>query len=286
MALLTALAVVWAAPEAALAGPYDHGLLWKVSSPGGVPSHLFGTIHSDAPEVLELPAAVERAFKGADSFTMEMVPSGEAMFEVMREMANLDGPPLERVVGPALYEQVVAAARARDIPAQALSLMKPWAVVVMLSRPQGQGADVLDLVLYRRAQQAGKPVHGLETAGEQIAVFNDLPLERQIDLLRATVEEHDTIPAMLEQTQDAYLERDLAQMLVMHREELDDMDPRLARLFNRRLLDERNARMVERMLPRLREGNAFIAVGALHLPGQAGVLRRLEQRGFRLEAVY
>jgi len=33
-----------------------------------------------------------------------------------------------------------------------------------------------------------------------------------------------------------------------------------------RLLVQRNANMVERMRVRLKEGNAFVAVGALHLP--------------------
>ncbi len=40
--------------------------------------------------------------------------------------------------------------------------------------------------------------------------------------------------------------------------------------------------MVERILPRLAEGNALIAVGALHLPDEAGVLRLLEQRGYTI----
>ena len=53
-----------------------------------------------------------------------------------------------------------------------------------------------------------------------------------------------------------------------------------------RLLDERNARMVERMAPRLTEGDAFIAVGALHLPGERGILNLLAERGYRIFRVY
>ena len=44
--------------------------------------------------------------------------------------------------------------------------------------------------------------------------------------------------------------------------------------------------MVDRMAPRLAEGNAFIAVGALHLPGEKGVLNLLQQGGYRVSAVY
>lgn len=36
----------------------------------------------------------------------------------------------------------------------------------------------------------------------------------------------------------------------------------------------------------LKQGNAFIAIGALHLPGEVGVLKLLAQNGYRVSAVY
>ena len=48
----------------------------------------------------------------------------------------------------------------------------------------------------------------------------------------------------------------------------------------------RNERMVARMAERLRDGNAFIAVGALHLPGERGILHLLEQQGFAVRRLY
>jgi len=40
------------------------------------------------------------------------------------------------------------------------------------------------------------------------------------------------------------------------------------------------------MEERLQEGNAFIAVGALHLPGENGLLKLLPARGYRVLALY
>jgi uncharacterized protein len=52
------------------------------------------------------------------------------------------------------------------------------------------------------------------------------------------------------------------------------------------LLTQRNVRMMDRMRSRLVEGNAFIAVGAAHLPGTDGLLALLERAGWRVTPVY
>ena len=44
----------------------------------------------------------------------------------------------------------------------------------------------------------------------------------------------------------------------------------------------RNERMVQTVLPYLSEDSVFIAVGALHLPGEDGLVSLLRSRGYRL----
>ncbi len=46
------------------------------------------------------------------------------------------------------------------------------------------------------------------------------------------------------------------------------------------LIDQRNLHMLNRMIPKLKKGRSFIAVGALHLPGKNGLLNLLRQKGF------
>jgi hypothetical protein len=40
------------------------------------------------------------------------------------------------------------------------------------------------------------------------------------------------------------------------------------------------------MAPRLGEGGAFIAIGALHLPGETGLLSLLAAQGYQISRVY
>ena len=54
----------------------------------------------------------------------------------------------------------------------------------------------------------------------------------------------------------------------------------------RSLLVERNLRMVGRMQPLLAAGNTFVAVGALHLYGEQGILNLLRRAGYRVSRIY
>jgi uncharacterized protein len=63
-------------------------------------------------------------------------------------------------------------------------------------------------------------------------------------------------------------------------------DQRLARAFRQHVVADRNLRIVNRILPRIEEQNAFIAIDAGLLPGDRGVLHLLQQRGYRISPVY
>ena len=69
-------------------------------------------------------------------------------------------------------------------------------------------------------------------------------------------------------------------------EELEAESPEVLRSFQEDLLDRRNLRMADRMEERLQEGGAFVAVGALHLPGEKGILSLLNSKGYRLTRLY
>ncbi len=52
------------------------------------------------------------------------------------------------------------------------------------------------------------------------------------------------------------------------------------------LLTGRNAIMAERFAPLLKDGGAFIAVGALHLTGKDGLVERLRRLGYTVTKVW
>ena len=281
LGVLFCQAVVAALPSS---GP-AHGLLWEIGSPDSSPSYLFGTIHSEDPGVVGLAPTVERAFNRSRQVILEVNLDADALVEGSLAMLLTDGRRLSEIVGKPLFEQTAAALRTRGIPDAVTEHMKPWAAATALSMPVPESGRVLDVMLFQRAQQAGKPLHGLETIDEQLEVFDGLPLEDQVVLLRDAVEQVAGLDDMLAELLAAYKRQDLAAMVAINEAAMATGDQRLAGEFQRRLIVDRNHRMADRMEPWLQQGGAFIAVGALHLPGEQGLVSLLRQRGYSVRAV-
>ena len=55
--------------------------------------------------------------------------------------------------------------------------------------------------------------------------------------------------------------------------------------FDDALIQNRNVVMAERMDKIIQEQKAFMAVGALHLPGENGVLELLRQKGYQVRPI-
>src|SRR6185436_9298299 len=283
---VAALVLVSALPAAAQR--FDRGLLWRVEGAGAQASHLFGTLHLADPRVTALPQPVTKAFADARSLTVEVGLDPGALLALANRMVYLDGRDLPGAVGAELYEKAASLTGKLGLPEPAVRLFKPWALALFLSVPPQNPEEVLDVVLARTARAQGKPVHELETLEEQVAVFDGMQEADQVMMLRRAVAEYEQMPRLIGRMVDTWLSRDLAGMRRIGDEAAGGSAEarRLQETFARRLLTERNVRMATRMPARLKEGGAFVAVGALHLYGESGVLAELERRGWRVTRVY
>jgi uncharacterized protein YbaP (TraB family) len=277
------------APPASLegltAGPFVRGLLWKVTAPGGQVSHILGTIHSDDPRVLNLPEGVKAALDKSDVFMMEVLITSEAILKLAHRMMLSGSDDLESILGAGLFDQAARAMETRGIPRVAVGRLKPWVVAMMLCMPESQSQKFLDLELHRRAVDAQKTIHGMESVEEQMDIFDHLPLDRQIDYLKETLELLPQMPAMFESMISAYLDRDLQGLARIVQEVARASKSMPAEGFMERINDNRNTLMVKRMTPHLQTGGAFVAVGALHLAGEQGILNLLSRQGYGITAM-
>jgi len=261
-------------------------LLWRVDTPQGASSYLFGTIHSEDPRVTSLPSPVKKRFAQADTVVLEMDISPQ----VQQQMAQaIMLPPQQKLSDklPAdLYRSVVEALSGHGYPQQVVDRLRPWAVILTLSMPQAKTGEFLDMRLYRQALSSGKTVRGLESADEQIGVFRDLSMADQHALLRQVLADYPKMPGYMEAITRAWLNRDMNKLMALNEESMSELPANLRQRFGRRLVEERNHRMAERAMPYLRHGGAFVAVGTLHLLGDEGLVALLRNKGMTVTPVY
>jgi len=264
---------------------FGQGLLWKVAGEGARPSFLFGTIHAADPEVKQLPAVVQKAFDGSEIFVMEVVPDAALSDKMRQAMVFSNGRSLKQTVDSRVYEAAVKALAKYNITEQVANRLKPWAIASTLSVPEGKTGTPLDQWLYQKARQQKKSIFGLETAAEQIAVLDKMASNDQVELLEGALNTFDHRYQIYDTLLRYYLDRDVAAIFQLN-EKYAKGDKRLAATVEKRIILDRNGRMVERILPQLKQGSAFIAIGAGHLPGKAGVLSLLQQKGYRVSRIY
>lgn len=281
----TSLDPAVAAPTAVVSQvPYGNGLLWKIEGHGIEPAYLFGTIHLEDPRVTELPPAVRDAFEGAGSFITEVVMHPAAQAAYAQGVRLPEGTSLQQYLAAPLFQRLVRiAGEEYDLPASVLDNLKPWAVFTLLSRPPPVTGRVLDELLDAEAVRLGKPVDGLETVEELLAVLDGIPLDDQITILADTICNRSELIGQLEDLTNLYLRQDLSGMLAVNVS--PHQDEALFERFMERTVYERNRRMARRIRDRLPEGGVFVAVGALHLPGEKGILRILETAGYRISRI-
>lgn len=261
------------------------GLLWRVQRDGGPHSYVFGTIHVDDPRVLDLPKTVLDAFLTSPVFVPEASLDEANILAIGFDLILKDGRTLEGIVGTDLFEKVAVRLAGIGVPRQAANLLKPWAALIMLSAPKSASGMFLDRKLFLDAKRLGKSIQPLETLDEQLGIFKNMPESNQISMLTEAVDQHADLPEMVEQLLGAYLSRDLTELQSLSRDYQTGQSD-IADEMMERIVDKRNVTMVERLLGMLELGGAFVAIGALHLPGNAGVLQMLRSEGFDVTAEY
>ena len=264
----------------------QRGIFWQIEKGGSQPSYLLGTVHSDDPHIMKLPKAIKHKFTQARSFSAELKMDILSMMQSQGAMMMSDGRKLSEIIGQRRFKQCVKLMAERGMPEMLVEQMKPWAVAAQLNLPKNQSGMFLDMMLYQEASTAGKPVYGLETMEEQMGVFDGMTEKEQIVFLEESIKHVKEVPEMIRSITRLYLARDLDGLKSYSDRIMQRNSSQLTEIFSKRLIVDRNQRMVERMLVRLEEGNAFIAVGALHLPGEKGILHLLQNRGYRIKPIY
>lgn len=275
-------------------GRFAEGVLWQIEKDKELVGYIFGTIHMNDKRVNEVRESIIGKFDEMTSFAMESFPSdhyfnpyhGGQM--IKGDMTLPKGQTLEQLIGKDLYKKVEDVLINVGLDKETILHLKPWAAMRSFAVKADNTEDlILDYELLDRAAAQKKDLYQVESIEEFLVTFYAMPEDVQIKLLEFTVnsykEMRNTIDLMLE----AYLEEDLTKMYQISTSFIPNKPEyeRYRETYLKHVVKNRNVVMEHYMRKPMREKNTFIAVGALHLYGDQGVLALMEKDGYQVKRI-
>ncbi|MFN6113911.1 MAG: TraB/GumN family protein [Bacteroidota bacterium] len=279
--ILSLLTGLMSAPSAARpldAAGRQSSLLWRVVSPAGAVSHVFGTIHIADTLVFRQRDTVLQILDSSRTYASEL-NLDSVMNQLSPKALMLESGTLYDLFDSASVEAVCQRlGRVNTMFATACPRLKPGAImmIVAMGEVQRTAPTSIDEFLWARAKKQRLQRTGLETIAEQLSIIDSMPAGYVLEQLTDTAQ----MSGQLDRMRRLYAQEDL-DGLESYAAEHGGMDDATMQMVN----DNRNIRMVGRMEAMLRQGGAFIAIGALHLTGRASVLDLLSSRGYHVEPV-
>jgi len=154
----------------------------------------------------------------------------------------------------------------------------------------------VDEKVVKIAEEAKIEQDALETLDEQMSALTSYKDEEMIELLDLSLEgmrvaRENELGSYSEAMILSYRSGDLDELVesaVWNEELYGRPEPEVLKSFMHALVEERNLRMAKRLIDRYKaspEKKYFVAVGALHMPGETGLIKQLEMAGFTVERV-
>jgi uncharacterized protein YbaP (TraB family) len=260
-----------------------NSLLWEVSGKDmAKPSYLFGTIHLLPQEKFFFTDKMQEALNSSDVLALEAeldIPLAEQM-KMASQMIMPDG----KTWADYMTEEEYAAVKSAFVDSLGIkekkvdkyAKIRPIYVSGLIMTELLGKVKAYEQELSAMAKKDKKEVIGLETIKEQIEIVSSIPVEDQIEDLKAT-----TASMMREYNEmlDAYIAQDL-KALEATTEDSESFDKMEAKL-----LTDRNNRWVKAIQEKLGEQSIFFAVGAMHLVGDNGLISQLKNAGYNVEPV-
>jgi len=262
----------------------ENSIFWQISGKDlRQASYLFGTFHLAGATYVDSLVQVMERFSECRAVVGELLLDSTMTVKMM-VAARLHDTTLEKLLKPEDYQET--AAWLKELSGYDLKIfngMNPMTIQIFLMTmlqqkyfPLHGASDVpMDLYFQQRAKKEGKNLVGLESFEAQVnALFNQFTLQRQAEMLTEFVREKEKAKDELIVMNKSYRNGDLAKL-----EELlavQTYSEQEAKV----MLDDRNKKWFEQLPSLMKAQQTFVAVGALHLSGENGLINLFRNAGY------
>lgn len=260
--------------------------LWVVKDEDST-LYLFGTVHVLRPNTPWGSARVDAAFDASDTLILEIANPDDqaALLPLIQQHGLSPQTPLSSLLTSDDLADLDRVARSVGGTAAQFDPMRPWLAALSLSvaplvRAGYDPRSGVERILKHRADDAGKPVTGLESIARQVEILAGLPEAVQLAFLRSTLTDFDEATTQLDALVAAWAAGDVE---TIDRIGVSEMRAGSEEVYQAMLV-RRNIDWADQIQTLLAgSGTTFIAVGSAHLAGDDSVQAILQARGVQVE---
>ncbi|OHW61903.1 endo-1,4-beta-xylanase A precursor [Andreesenia angusta] len=295
------------------------GLFYRVSD-GKKDIYLLGSIHLGTENAYPISKKIRETFKDVENIAVEVNILEEAQLTdyIMSKATYPEGQSLKDDISPALYEEISKLLEEHKVLSiEDIEGYKPWYINMVLPmlvgledlEDTGIGEDIdydnmtpeeieelenlpyqytpgIDKYFLEKAEQNSVDIVEIEGASYQIDMLSGMSKSTQEEILRTTVsqlvtgvDDQVTLDTMI-----AYWRAgDYASFESIIEMSMDSMPEE----YNQALWHNRNREMANKVEEYLSDSDEdyFVVVGAGHLVGETSVVKELESKGYKVEAI-
>jgi len=261
--------------------------VWKVAK-GDRHLYIGGTVHILTQADYPLPEAFEQAYGAASVVVFEAdfreLQTPEFQQALLSRAKYPDGTNLMMFLTDDTREHLVQYLADRRIPMDNLINFKAGMVAMTLTMVElqrlGLAGSGVDQFFSLRALNDQKEIGRLETAEEQLAFVADMGEGREDALVTYTLRQMEDLPEMMQAMKAAWRAGDNARLEEVALKPMEKDFP----VMTDRFVEDRNDAWLPKIEAMLKtEDVELVLVGALHLLGEEGLLKRLKEKGYDIE---
>lgn len=263
----------------------NNTMLWEISGNGlKTPSYLFGTFHMLCKDDLHFSNTLKQAVTRSSEVYLELdIDDPATLLSAFTLMSMKDGKKLKDLYSDEAYTRISDYFKdSLQMPIGMFQRMKPEFLVALLYPKMlaCTASTSVDEAVMQIAKAEEKEIKGLETMAFQASIFDSIPYEKQAKNLLDAIDSMDKSKINFSLLMSAYKNQSLDEMEKL----MNDPEAGAAENMDM-LLDNRNRNWVQQLKVIMKLKPVFVAVGAGHLVGKAGLIALLRQEGYTLRGL-
>ena len=259
-------------------------IFWKVTGNRlEKPSYLYGTVHLIPKSDFFFIDSLENKFKSCSEIILEVDMDDPGFLAKTQQLMFMpDNKTLKDLLDTTEYNQLSEFFKdSLNLQLEQFQRIKPFflaqfIIPKMINKP----LTSYEMTFVQMAKKYNIDLTGLESVEEEMNSIDKIPYKKQAELILENINNFNENRQIYSKLIDAYKGADFENFYKLMLKSSTELKE-----FEQLLLIDRNERWIPRIEKMIKAKSCFIAVGALHLEGQNGLVALLRSKGYNVSPI-